>query len=44
VRIVGQSFPDIPDALDERIVGHGNAGPDGLDQLFLGDEAAGVLS
>ena len=43
-RIVGQSCPDIPDALDEGIVGHGHTGPDGLDQLFLGDEAAGVLS
>jgi hypothetical protein len=29
--------------LHERVIGHKNAGPDGLDQLFLGNEAAGVL-
>jgi hypothetical protein len=43
VRSVGQRLPDVPDALDERIVGHEDTRPDGLDQLFFGDDAAGVL-
>ena len=41
--IVAQRCANIADALHNRILSHEDIGPDGLDQLFLGDEPAGMF-
>lgn len=43
VRIRAECLADILHALSKGIVGDGDVGPDGIDQLILADDAAGVL-
>jgi hypothetical protein len=43
VVIVAELVTQLPNALRDRIVGHGNVGPYGLVKLLLGYEPPGVL-
>ena len=43
VVIVAELVTQLPNALRDRVVGHGHVGPYGLVKLLLGDQPPGVL-